>query len=94
MPLRLEIKKKLASRSDRVKSVDLHPTEPWVLSALYSGNLMLWNYQTQTLVKSFEVTDQPVRCARFIVRKQWIARAVSRCVRTKNRPPARSLTVE
>jgi len=26
-PLRLEIKKKLTARSDRIKSVDLHPTE-------------------------------------------------------------------
>lgn len=26
----------------------------------------------QTLVKSFEVTEQPVRSAKFVVRKQWI----------------------
>jgi len=26
MPLRLDIKRKLSSRSDRVKSVDIHPT--------------------------------------------------------------------
>ena len=26
----------------------------------------------QTLVKSFEVTDVPVRTARFVVRKSWI----------------------
>lgn len=25
-------------RSDRVKCVDFHPTEPWTLSALYSGS--------------------------------------------------------
>ncbi|KAK8459728.1 hypothetical protein SEVIR_2G202501v4 [Setaria viridis] len=35
MPLRLEIKRKFAQRSERVKSVDLHPTEPWILSSLY-----------------------------------------------------------
>jgi hypothetical protein len=29
--------RKLSSRSDRVKSVDIHPTEPWVLSAMYNG---------------------------------------------------------
>ena len=73
MPLRLEIKKLLASRSERVKSCDLHPTEPWVLSALYSGHLFVWNYNTQTVVKSIEVNgDQPIRCAKFITRKQWI----------------------
>jgi len=26
-PLRLEVKKKLTARSDRIKSVDLHPVE-------------------------------------------------------------------
>ncbi|CAI7868278.1 unnamed protein product, partial [Closterium sp. NIES-53] len=71
-PLRLEIKRKLAQRSDRVKCVDLHPTEPWVLATLYTGSVYIWNYTTQTLVKSFEVTELPVRSAKFIPRKQWI----------------------
>lgn len=72
MPLRLDIKRKLSSRSDRVKSVDIHPVEPWVLSAMYNGHVFLWNYNTQTLVKSFEVSDQPVRAGKFVPRKQWI----------------------
>jgi coatomer subunit beta' len=70
-PLRLEVRKKLSSRSDRVKSVDIHPNEPWVLAALYNGHVFIWNYENQSLVKSFEVTELPVRCAKFIVRKQW-----------------------
>ena len=44
---------------------------PWVLSALYSGIVMIWDYSTNTCVKSFEMCDVPVRCARFISRKQW-----------------------
>ncbi|XP_078428551.1 coatomer subunit beta'-1 isoform X2 [Wolffia australiana] len=72
MPLRLEIKRKLAQRSERVKSVDLHPTEPWILVSLYSGSVCIWNHQSQTMVKSFEVTELPVRSAKFISRKQWI----------------------
>jgi len=75
MPLRLDIKKKLSARSDRVKCVDFHPTEPWTLSALYSGNIFLWDYNTQTLVKQFEVCNLPVRCAKFVSRKQWIVTA-------------------
>ncbi|KAG6430051.1 hypothetical protein SASPL_108112 [Salvia splendens] len=71
-PLRLEIKRKLAQRSERVKSVDLHPTEPWILASLYSGTVCIWNYQTQIMVKSFEVTELPVRSAKFIPRKQWV----------------------
>ncbi|CAD6336442.1 unnamed protein product [Miscanthus lutarioriparius] len=71
-PLRLEIKRKLAQRSERVKSVDLHSTEPWIMSSLYSGSVCIWNYQTQTMVKSFEVSELPVRSAKFIARKQWV----------------------
>ncbi|KAL5572692.1 hypothetical protein UlMin_022289 [Ulmus minor] len=72
MPLRLEIKKKFAQRTERAKSVDLHPTEPWILASLYSGTVYIWNYQSQTMVTSFEVTDLPVRSAKFIARKQWV----------------------
>ena len=60
------------ARSDRVKCVDLHPVEPWVLSSLYNGHVHVWNYETQTSVKSFEVCDVPVRTAKFVPRKNWI----------------------
>jgi coatomer subunit beta' len=75
MPLKLNIKKVFSQRSERVKSVDIHPTEPWALSALYNGHVTIWNFETQTQVKSFEVTEQPVRCAKFVARKQWIVAA-------------------
>ncbi|MFH4978669.1 hypothetical protein AB6A40_005378 [Gnathostoma spinigerum] len=72
MPLRLDVRRKLLARSDRVKCVDLHPTETWMLVSLYNGNVHIWNYESQQLVKSFEVCELPVRCARFIARKNWI----------------------
>jgi coatomer subunit beta' len=72
MPLRLDIKKKLSARSDRVKCVDFHPDEPWILTALFSGHLFIWNYVTQTMVKSVEVCELPLRTAKFIPQKQWI----------------------
>lgn len=72
MPLRLDVKRKLSARSDRVKCVDLHPSEAWMLVSLYNGNLHVWNYESQTLVKSFEVCDLPVRAARFVARKNWV----------------------
>ncbi|KAF9616843.1 hypothetical protein IFM89_032693 [Coptis chinensis] len=65
------VERKLAQRSERVKSVDLHPTEPWLLASLYSGTVCIFNYQTQTIVK-FEVTELPVRSSKFIARKQWV----------------------
>ncbi|KRT79981.1 WD40 domain-containing protein, partial [Oryctes borbonicus] len=72
MPLRLDIKRKLTARSDRVKCVDLHPTEPWMLCSLYNGNINVWNHENQQLVKTFEVCDLPVRAAKFVPRKNWI----------------------
>ncbi|KAK6912097.1 WD40 repeat [Dillenia turbinata] len=59
-------------RSERVKSVDFHPTEPWILTSLYSGNVRIWNYKLQTIEKSIELTQSPVRSAKFIARKQWL----------------------
>ncbi|GAB6019298.1 Coatomer subunit beta' [Chamberlinius hualienensis] len=72
MPLRLDIKRKLSARSDRVKCVDLHPTEPWMLASLYSGNVHIWNHESQQLIKVFEVCDVPVRAAKFVARKNWV----------------------
>lgn len=71
MPIRLDIKKKLSVSSERVKSVDIHPTESWALAALYSGNVTIWDYESGSNVKTFEVSELPVRCAKFITRKQW-----------------------
>ncbi|KAJ2354645.1 Coatomer subunit beta' [Coemansia sp. RSA 2618] len=70
--MRLDIKRKLAARTDRVKSIDMHPSEPWVLASLYDGKAYIWNYETQAQVKAFEVSDLPVRAAKFIARKNWI----------------------
>lgn len=72
MPLKLDIKRKLTARSDRVKCTDLHPAEPWMLISLYNGNVHIWNYETQTLAKNFEVCDVPVRAVRFVTRKNWV----------------------
>ncbi|XP_044057207.1 coatomer subunit beta'-like [Siniperca chuatsi] len=72
MPLRLDIKRRLTARSDRVKSVDLHPTEPWMLVSLYSGTVVVWNHESQMMVKTFELCDLPVRVAKFVARKHWI----------------------
>ncbi|XP_063837636.1 coatomer subunit beta' isoform X1 [Ostrinia nubilalis] len=71
-PLRLDIKRKLMARSDRVKCVDQHPTEPWLLCSLYNGDVNIWNTQTNTQIKRFEVCDIPVRAAKFVPRKNWV----------------------
>ncbi|OMP02275.1 protein transport protein SEC31-like isoform 1 [Corchorus olitorius] len=53
-------RRKFAQRSKRVKSVDLHLTEPWILASLYSGSVCIWNYQLQVpvaviVISSFDV---------------------------------------
>ncbi|KAA0188332.1 hypothetical protein HAZT_HAZT008055 [Hyalella azteca] len=70
--MRLDVKRGLTARSDRVKFVDQHPSEPWMLAALYNGNIHVWNLESQQLVKSFEVCDLPVRAAKFVARKNWV----------------------
>lgn len=68
----MEVSKPFEARSERVKSVDLHPSEPWILACLYDGSILVYEYNTGTVIKSFETAEQPVRCGKFIVRKQWI----------------------
>ncbi|KAF8583901.1 coatomer beta [Ramaria rubella] len=67
----LDVNRKLFARSDRVKSVDFHPTEPWLLAGLYNGSVNIYNHDTGALIKTFEVAEVPVRCVRFIPRKNW-----------------------
>ena len=54
--------------------MDIHPTEPWVLGCLYNGTVCIWDYNSKSSspLKSFEVTEQPVRTGKFIARKSLI----------------------
>ncbi|CXI04062.1 coatomer subunit beta, putative [Plasmodium berghei] len=72
MPLNLDIKKKLNSRIGKVKCVDIHENEPWILAALYNGKLIIFDYSNQNTIKNIEVSGYPLRCAKFIEKKQWI----------------------
>jgi len=67
--MKFDIKKKLVAKSERVKSVDLHPQFPWVLIGLYTGNINIYDYNTQACLQYIEVTQVPIRCARFIAEK-------------------------
>ncbi|KAF5530069.1 Coatomer subunit beta [Fusarium napiforme] len=70
--MKLDVKRQLYARSERVKGIDFHPHEPWILTTLYSGHVYIWSHETQQIVKTFELTDVPVRAGRFIARKNWI----------------------
>ena len=45
------LQRKLSARSDRVKCVDLHPTEPWMLASLYNGNVHVWDHESQVFMR-------------------------------------------
>lgn len=68
----LSVQKKLQARSERVKCVDLHPVENWMLASLYNGQIHIWDYERQQLIKTFEASELPVRAAKFISKKNWI----------------------
>lgn len=72
MPLKLDVKKKLVARSERVKCIDVHPSENWILVSLYDGKVHIWHHESQQLLKTFEVNDGPVRVAKFVPKKNWI----------------------
>ncbi|RUS79130.1 hypothetical protein EGW08_013108 [Elysia chlorotica] len=75
MSIKIKVKKKFTSRSQRVKSAELHPTEPWMLTSLYDGNVYIWNTETKKVLKSVLVSDLPVRDAKFVPRKNWFITA-------------------
>lgn len=69
----MHIQQKLTAliKSDRVKCADFHPTEPWVLVALYNGKVMIYDYDKRETRNLFEPVVVPIRCCKFIARKQW-----------------------
>lgn len=70
--MKLDVTKQFSTRLDRVKGIDFHPTEPWVLITQYYGKVDIWLYATNLVVKLIQVLDTPVRCGKFIARKNWI----------------------
>ncbi|GIX66021.1 coatomer subunit beta, putative [Babesia caballi] len=75
MALQTGFVKKLELRKEKVKCVDLHPSEPWVVSGQYNGTCTIYNYLKQSLVKRIDVCNSPIRCCKFIARKQWLVAA-------------------
>ncbi len=39
---------------------------------MVAGHVHIWSYISQSIVKTFELTDVPVRAGRFVARKNWI----------------------
>ncbi|CCK68715.1 coatomer subunit alpha KNAG_0B02720 [Huiozyma naganishii CBS 8797] len=52
---------KFESKSTRAKGIAFHPSRPWVLVALFSSTIQLWDYRMGTLLHRFEGHEGPVR---------------------------------
>ena len=42
-----------------------------MIAGLYNGSVNVYNHETGAIVKTFEVAEVPVRCIKFIARKNW-----------------------
>ncbi|CAM0878529.1 unnamed protein product [Alopecurus aequalis] len=57
----------------QVTSIDVHPTEPWIMTTNNVGSLRVWDYNTMTTLDSFELTRyEPVYAAKFIAQEKWL----------------------
>lgn len=54
--------------SNRIMSVDVHPTEPWIL-VLATFGVYIWNWQTK---QKIHLNIRQARLAKFIARKKWL----------------------
>ncbi|KAF5329996.1 hypothetical protein D9611_010428 [Ephemerocybe angulata] len=52
---------KFESKSNRVKGLAFHPSQPLLAAALHNGSVQLWNYRMGVLVDRFEEHEGPVR---------------------------------
>ena len=68
---KFEHKKKLVAKSGKIKCVDFHPTFPWVLVGFFSGSITIYDYNTQASLHYLEVTQFPIRAAKFIAENNW-----------------------
>ncbi|KAK7039525.1 coatomer subunit alpha [Favolaschia claudopus] len=56
---------KFESKSNRVKGLAFHPSQPLLAAALHNGSIQLWNYRMGVLVDRFEEHEGPVRAVNF-----------------------------
>uniref|UniRef100_A0ACD5WH71 Uncharacterized protein n=1 Tax=Avena sativa TaxID=4498 RepID=A0ACD5WH71_AVESA len=68
----MEIEIIATQNSQQVTSIDVHQTEPWIMTTHHGGSLRFWNYQSMAILNSFQVTEEPVHAAKFISREKWV----------------------
>ncbi|KAM3197461.1 hypothetical protein ACQJBY_072871 [Aegilops geniculata] len=63
----------IRSDAHQVSSIDVHPTEPWIMATNRLGHLCVWNYNTMAPLNAIgDITDEPVHMAKYIAREKWL----------------------
>ncbi|KAF7105423.1 hypothetical protein CFC21_106237 [Triticum aestivum] len=57
---------------DDMRSIDAHPTQPWVLTGHRNGYACVWNHEMKYPTNSFKVAEVAVNNVKFIARREWI----------------------
>ncbi|XBI42555.1 hypothetical protein VPH35_126875 [Triticum aestivum] len=57
---------------DSLRSLDAHPTKPWILTGHASGYARVWNHEMKYPMNVFKVSDYEVSSIKFITRREWI----------------------
>ena len=55
------MKLKFEAKSQRVKGIAFHPSKPWIITSLHSGNIQIWDYNMKLCVAKFDVPPHPRR---------------------------------
>ncbi|OIR56901.1 MAG: coatomer beta' subunit [Amphiamblys sp. WSBS2006] len=58
--------------TEKIKALDVLPESSWVVTAMYSGACIIWDWARQERVRKLDVANTPVRAVRFVSRKNWI----------------------
>ncbi|KAL8455545.1 hypothetical protein Emag_000674 [Eimeria magna] len=72
MALGARVTRHFFSRSERVKAVDVHPTEPLLLCGLYDGHLKICSFASLQQLADIDVSPLPIRAAAFVARRDWV----------------------
>ncbi|CAL4994136.1 unnamed protein product [Urochloa decumbens] len=61
------------TKFSQVLSMDVHPTEPWIMTSHLGGDIFIWDNQAREIEVSFGGgTNIPVYDAKFIEREEWL----------------------
>jgi len=52
---------KFEAKSPRVKGLAFHPSKPWVITALHSGWVHIWDYNMKICIAKFDVLSLKLR---------------------------------